>query len=60
MWSSGRKQSNVLVEDVQAQDNYIACSIDVKSEIVVPLFIDKQNVGQIDIDSNQVNAFQKG
>ena len=48
-----------LVEDVQAQDNYIACSLNVKSEIVVPLFIDNQNVGQIDIDSNQVNAFSK-
>lgn len=46
-----------LVEDVQAQDNYIACSIDVKSEIVVPLFIEDHNVGQIDIDSNKVNAF---
>ena len=48
-----------LVKDVQSQDNYIACSLDVKSEIVVPLFIDEQNVGQIDIDSNQVNAFSK-
>ena len=46
-----------LVEDVQAQDNYIACSLNVKSEIVVPLFINDKNVGQIDIDSNQVDAF---
>lgn len=48
-----------LVEDVKAQDNYIACSLHVKSEIVVPLFLDGQNIGQIDIDSNQVNAFSK-
>lgn len=46
-----------LVEDVRAQDNYIACSISVKSEIVVPLFVDNVNIGQIDIDSNTVNAF---
>lgn len=46
-----------LVEDVNAQDNYIACSINVKSEIVVPLFVDGKNIGQIDIDSNKVNAF---
>lgn len=46
-----------LVEDVKAQDNYIACSINVKSEIVVPLFVNNQNVGQIDIDSNTPNAF---
>lgn len=48
-----------LVEDVHAQDNYIACSLNVKSEIVVPLFVDGQNVGQIDIDSNQPSAFEK-
>lgn len=48
-----------LVEDVAAQDNYIACDIHVKSEIVVPLFVDKINIGQIDIDSNILNAFDK-
>jgi len=48
-----------LVENVQAQDNYIACNLNVKSEIVIPLFVDKINVGQIDIDSNQVNAFSE-
>lgn len=46
-----------LVEDVKAQDNYISCSINVKSEIVVPLFVDGKNVGQIDIDSHTKNAF---
>jgi len=48
---------NFVVPDVQAQDNYIACSINVRSEIVVPLFVDGENVGQIDIDSNIVDAF---
>lgn len=46
-----------MVEDVHAQDNYIACSIHVKSEIVIPLFVKDKNVGQIDIDSNTPNAF---
>lgn len=46
-----------LVEDVTAQDNYIACSMTVKSEIVVPLFVNGQNIGQIDIDSHTLNAF---
>lgn len=48
-----------LVKDVNAQENYIACSINVKSEIVVPLFFKGQNIGQIDIDSNQIDAFSK-
>ena len=51
--------SNFVVDDVKAQDNYIACSIHVKSEIVIPLFKDEKNVGQIDIDSNTVAAFDQ-
>jgi GAF domain-containing protein len=48
---------NFLVPDVQAQDNYISCNINVKSEIVIPLFYKEENIGQIDIDSNTLNAF---
>lgn len=46
-----------VVDDVTAQDNYISCNIDVKSEIVVPIFVNGTNIGQIDIDSNTLNAF---
>ncbi len=46
-----------VVPDVQAQDNYISCNMNVKSEIVVPLFVNDKNIGQIDIDSNLINAF---
>ena len=48
---------NFVVPDVAAQDNYIACSFTVKSEIVVPLFVNGENIGQIDIDSNVLNPF---
>ena len=50
---------NFVVEDVNAQDNYISCNINVKSEIVIPLFKDGENIGQIDIDSNSINPFSK-
>ena len=40
---------NFVVADVHSQDNYIACNIDVKSEIVIPLFLNGTNIGQIDI-----------
>lgn len=50
---------NFVVPDVTAQDNYIACNIDVKSEIVVPLFINGINVGQIDVDSNTADPFSE-
>ena len=49
--------ANFVVPDVSAQTNYIACSFTVKSEIVVPLFVDGVNIGQIDIDSHVIDPF---
>ena len=51
--------ANFVVPDVKAQDNYIACSIHVKAEIVVPLFKDGVNIGQIDIDSHTADPFNE-
>lgn len=48
---------NFVVPDVKAQNNYIACNIYVKSEIVVPLFKDGENIGQIDVDSHTEDPF---
>jgi len=48
---------NFVVPDVAAQDNYIACSITVKAEIVIPIFVKGENIGQIDIDSNTPDPF---
>jgi len=50
---------NFVVDDVKAQDNYISCSIHVKAEIVIPLFKEGINIGQIDVDSNTINPFSK-
>lgn len=49
--------TNFVVPNVSEQQNYIACDINVKSEIVIPIFLDGKNVGQIDIDSNSINCF---
>lgn len=46
-----------IVQDVEHEDNYLSCSINVKSEIVVPIFKDKKVIGEIDIDSHKVAAF---
>ena len=48
---------NFVVPDVSAQDNYLACSLTVKSEIVVPIFVNEVNIGQIDIDSDVLDPF---
>lgn len=50
---------NFIVQDVTEQDNYISCGIDVKSEIVIPIFVNGRNVGQIDIDSHDLSPFSK-
>ncbi|VAW22725.1 GAF domain-containing proteins, partial [hydrothermal vent metagenome] len=42
-----------------AQNNYISCGFKVKSEIVIPILVNGENIGQIDIDSHTVNPFTK-
>jgi len=51
---------NFVVPDVTLQDNYIACSLTVKAEIVIPIFKDGENIGQIDIDSKTPDPFSEG
>jgi len=43
-------------QDVKAEDNYLACSVDVKSEIVIPIMANDEFVAQLDIDSNTINS----
>lgn len=50
---------NFVVQDVSEQDNYISCGWKVKSEIVIPIFKNHENIGQIDIDSHTKNPFTK-
>ena len=50
---------NFVVQDVSEQDNYISCGWKVKSEIVIPIFVNGENIGQIDIDSHTLNPFTK-
>jgi GAF domain-containing protein len=52
-------QTSIIVPDVRAASNYLACSLSVLSEIVVPVFCEGQFIGEIDIDSNLVNAFSE-
>lgn len=47
----------IVVGDVCAESNYLSCSMDVKSEIVVPIIRDGRFLGEIDIDSHEIDAF---
>ncbi len=50
---------NFVVPDVNAEENYLSCSIETKAEVVIPIFKSGKNIGQIDIDSHFINPFQK-
>ena len=52
--SSGR---TVIVDDVNSDPRYLACSLETKSEIVVPVRVKGEMVGEIDIDSHTPAAF---
>ncbi len=52
--SSGQ---TVVVDDVNKDPRYLACSLETKSEIVVPVFVKGQVVGELDIDSHFPSAF---
>ena len=47
----------VVVDDVNSDPRYLSCSIETKSEIVVPIRVDGAIVGEIDIDSHTAAAF---
>ena len=51
------EDKNQLVEDVREVENYLACSIHTRSEIVVLIRDSGRIVGQFDIDSDTVRAF---
>ena len=52
--SSGQ---TVVVDDVSKDSRYLACSLETKSEIVVPVFAQGKVVGELDIDSHFPAAF---
>jgi L-methionine (R)-S-oxide reductase len=54
--SSGQ---TVVVDDVSKDPRYLACSLETKSEIVVPIFVKGRVVGELDIDSHFPAAFSK-
>lgn len=46
-----------IVDDVNADDRYVACFVSTRSEIVVPIAYEGRVVGEIDIDSDVPAAF---
>jgi GAF domain-containing protein len=54
--SSGK---TMVVDDVKSDSRYLACSLETKSEIVVPVFVGGKVAGELDIDSHFLAAFSQ-
>ena len=54
---AAERESTVVVQDVGAESNYLSCSVNVRSEIVVPVIVDGKVQGEMDIDSHALSPF---
>jgi GAF domain-containing protein len=52
-------EKTFVIDDVAAEDNYLSCNLNVKSEIVVPIFKNGIIIGELDIDSHRKAAFDE-
>lgn len=52
-----RENQTLVIDDVHSDPRYLACSIETRSEIVIPLRKDGEVVGELDLDSDQTAAF---
>ena len=55
--AAAAERATIIVDDVNADPRYLACSIETRSEIVVPIMNGAEVLGEIDIDSDQPAAF---
>ncbi|HEY7474434.1 MAG TPA: GAF domain-containing protein [Vicinamibacterales bacterium] len=55
--AAASQKETIIVDDVNSDPRYLACSIETKSEIVVPIMRDGRVFGEIDIDSDRPAAF---
>jgi len=54
-----QRQETIIVPDVDAFPGHIACSSLSKSEIVIPLFKDKECIAVLDVDSEYFDHFDE-
>ena len=55
--AAASQKATIIVDDVNADPRYLACSVETKSEIVAPIMLDGVVLGEIDIDSDKPAAF---
>ncbi|MFB0517492.1 MAG: GAF domain-containing protein [Candidatus Neomarinimicrobiota bacterium] len=57
--ASVASHETIVVDDVHRDSRYIACSLSVQSEIVVPILDDERLIGVLDLDSDTPAAFKE-
>ncbi|HXE31750.1 MAG TPA: GAF domain-containing protein [Terriglobales bacterium] len=57
--AAAQARHSINVPDVRTDDRYLACSLETRSELVVPILDGDTVLGEIDIDSDQANAFNE-
>jgi L-methionine (R)-S-oxide reductase len=55
--AAAREKMTIIVDDVNADPRYLACSIETRSEIVVPIMRGDTVLGEIDVDSDKIATF---
>lgn len=55
--AAAAEKASIIVDDVNADPRYLACSIETRSEIVVPIMLEGEVLGELDIDSDKPAAF---
>lgn len=55
--TSAEKRESIIVPDVDKFPGHIACDVESRSEIVVPIYKDEQLLGVLDLDSIEYNSF---
>ena len=55
--AAAAEKATIIVDDVNADPRYLACSTETRSEIVVPIIRNGNVLGEIDVDSDHPAAF---
>jgi GAF domain-containing protein len=57
--AAATEKATIIVDDVHADPRYLACSLETRSEIVVPIMRGSDVLGELDIDSDRLAAFDE-
>lgn len=57
--TSAKERKTIIVDDVDNFPGHIACDVESRSEIVVPIFKEDKLFGVLDLDSTTYNSFNE-